>query len=141
MWDVGHCDAGHLFNVREDLDSHCLEYLLGDKPGGNYGACVPATEYPRPYGVVGGAVLDERGIGRMTGTRRAVGVLILLDMDKMPVEVGYENRQRCAVGLIPVARSIDSVRGVEPGKDDGRSGSFLGEESSSAPGLRSRRSP
>jgi hypothetical protein len=52
--------------------------------------------------------------------RRAVGVLILLDVDEMPVEIRYQDRYRRAVGLVRVAGVLDGVGGVEAGIDYGQ---------------------
>lgn len=53
----------------------------------------------------------------MAGARRAVGVLILLDVDKMPVEVRYQDSQRRAVGVVFVACVFNCVFGVKPSVD------------------------
>ena len=78
----------------------------------------------------------------MAGPRRAVGVLVLLDMDEVPVEVGDQYGDGRAVGVVFVARAFDGVCGVEPGVDYWQVRLLArADESSSAPGLRRRRSP
>ena len=60
----------------------------------------------------------------MAGTRGPVGVLILFDMNEMPVEVGYEDGQRRAIGAITVGGIFNRVRSVEAGEYNRKIGLF-----------------
>ena len=51
----------------------------------------------------------------MSRARRAVGVLVLLDVDEVPVEVRDEDRDGRAVGVVLVPRALDGVGRVDPG--------------------------
>jgi len=54
----------------------------------------------------------------MARARRPVGVLILLDMDKMTVEIGDQYRQRGSVGVMLVTRALDCVGRVNAAIDN-----------------------
>ena len=64
---------------------------------------VSPAEDPRADRVIVRAVFHERCIGCMSGPRCAVGVLVLLYVDKVAVEVRDQDRKRRSVGVIPVA--------------------------------------
>jgi len=45
----------------------------------------------------------------MARARCAIRVLVLLDMNEMTVQVGNQNRQRCAVGVVFITGIFDGV--------------------------------
>ena len=72
----------------------------------------------RADGVVVRAVLDEARVRGVARPGRAVGVLVLLDVDEVAVQVRDQDRQRRAVGVVLVAGVLDGVGGVEARVDD-----------------------
>ena len=62
----------------------------------------------------------------MTRPRCAVGVLILLDMDEMPVEIGDQYRDRRAVRMVSVTGVFDCIGRVHARKNNGKVWFFSG---------------
>jgi len=68
----------------------------------------------------------------VAGSRGAVGLLVLLDVDVVAVEVRDQDGQGGAIGVAAVAGALDGVGHVQPGVDDrevrllARRGEFVG---------------
>ena len=54
----------------------------------------------------------------MARARRAVRILILLDVDEVPVEVRDQDSERRTVSMIIVPRAFDGIGDIQAGIDD-----------------------
>ena len=113
-----------LLDISKYVDAAFEEYFFRDVSGGHDSGRVPAAENTRADGIVIGTVFTEGRIGCMAGSGSAVSVLVLLDMNEMPVEVGYEYGYRRSVRMIRIARVFNSVRRVNARIDDWKVGFF-----------------
>jgi hypothetical protein len=86
--------------------------FFGDISSGYDGRSITTAEDAGTNCVVVGAVLGERGVGGVTGARGAVCVLILLNVDEMPVQVRDQDRNRRSVGMMIISGALDGVCGV-----------------------------
>ncbi len=128
-------DPGDLLDIGEHVDAALLEDLLGHRAGRHDRRGIPPAEEARPDGVVVRAVLEEARIGGVSRPGRAVGVLVLLDVDEMAVQVRDQDRQGRAVGMVLVAGVLDGVGRVETGVDDGQIGLLARAGQLIGPGL------
>ena len=93
-------NTSYFFNIRKYVNAALFQDFFCDITSRHDCRCITSAENTGTNSIIIRSVFHKRGVGCMSRSGSAVCVLVLLNMNKVPVKIGYENYQRCSVSMV-----------------------------------------